>query len=139
MMARKGKIKHYPRVGKKRLEYLEWLIWNSRDADMFVRQCLIFMIRRSKGLTTRVKMTLRDGGRSARGICGMSIKANRTHVVELFGAVGAKIFPDYFFDGKVTSIISIVDPRAGTNVGIMRLTPNLAKIEAIEPADPHAA
>lgn len=48
------------RVSQEQIEYLEWLIWHSKDANEFAKKTLIWLVRQSEGLTRAIKITDRD-------------------------------------------------------------------------------
>ena len=132
-MPSKGLSKSDRRVSKKQLQFLEYLVWNSKDADDFTKKCLIFLIRKSRGLTKPVGIIFSVSNRKlARTVLenlhDMCSSLCTTHINELFYLVGSNFSVDYG---------GLAIHNCNIKQNIYRFKPSPDMIEAVEPADPY--
>ena len=83
------------KISQRQLDYLEFLVWRSKDADEFTRKCLIWLIRQSQGLTRDVRLVLTETNKVVAGFHDMCSEGGTTHFDELLGLVGADMDLDY--------------------------------------------
>ena len=132
-MPSKGSSKSGRRISRKQLQFLEYLVWKSKDADDFTKKCLIFLIRRSRGLTKPVGIIFSDrelAGKVSRNLHDMCSCNCTTHIDALFSLTGTTRL-DVDYGG-----IAIRDPLTKWT-SILRLRPSVKKISAIIPVDPY--
>lgn len=132
-MAGKHKSKNvYPRVSRKQLQFLEYLIWKSKNADKFTKQCLIWLMRNSDGLSREVRVTLptRLDKIVNKGFHDMGSSNGTTHVDVLFALAGSDMFVNY---GVPAIRVSFEHPIK--SIPVLKL--DLDEICAIVPADPY--
>jgi hypothetical protein len=123
-------------IVEKQLQLLEYLIWKSKDATKFAKQCLIWMMRQSHGLSIEVQMSLGGGNELSRGVHDMISSCGNTHLAEIFGAAGSDIQPGSSFDGSSVSTVWIGrDVCGGPSCHAKKLRPKLAEIRAVQPAE----
>jgi hypothetical protein len=118
------------RVSKEKLEFLEYLIWRSKNASEFTKKCLIWLIRQSEGLTKEVGVAFKDDKISREvslGFHDMCSCNGTTHVVQLFRLAGS-----LFVVGNKSLRKSYMTPFAGEI-----LWPTSEDINQVVPADPY--
>ena len=125
------------RLNAMQLTYLESFIWRSENADDFTKQCVIWLIRQSRGLTREVKMFLQleDGGQKvAHGVHGMNSLSCTTHLGELCRLAGSVRLAPHSGSSNAGAVISVVDYRKnGTNSQeAKQLKPDFDEIRAIK-------
>jgi hypothetical protein len=118
------------RVSKEKLEFLEYLIWRSKNASEFTKKCLIWLIRQSEGLTKEVGVAFKDDKISREVSLGFHDMCScncTTHVVQLFRLAGS-----LFVVGNKSLRKSYMTPFAGEI-----LWPTSEDINQVVPADPY--
>ncbi len=121
-------------VSDRQIQFLEYLIWKSRDAGDLAKKCLILLIRKSEGLTKRVVLVLdpdvdREKQREISiGFHDMNSSGLTTHAGALFRLTGSDFWVDYGNIGLTSTKLyeAVVEVAAG-----------LSDIEAIVPRDPY--
>ncbi len=117
------------RVSQKQLEFLEYLIWKSKNADVFSKRCLIWLIRKSQGLTRAVRIGDENIVNAvSKGFHDMSSANCTTHVDAMFGLAGS--------DLCLVNGASIGNHQIELST-IKKLTPTRDEIEAVVPAYPY--
>lgn len=117
------------RVSKRQLAFLEHLVWYSKDADSFTKQCVIFLIRKSEGLTKPVKLVLGRDLRSkiAEEMHRMCMFVGTTHIDDLFRLAGSEL-------GLYSSLCMIGSARPADDAE--EFSPSSDEISAIQHVDP---
>lgn len=123
-------------VSAEQMQYLEYLIWHSEDADEFTRKCLILLARNSEGLSKRVRLILNDDvstdvrEKVVQGFHDMGSGGGTTRINELFHLAGSDLFLDY---GGI-ALISHEDIRVDTAESV---SATLEEINSIVACDPY--
>jgi len=116
-------------VSDRQIQFLEWFIWGSRDADEFTKQCLIFLVRQSERLTRQVRLVL--AGDVADNVIHqlhyMCSSGRTTRIDQLLKLAGSNFSVDY---GAIA--LAELDKYKIEVV----LNPGLSEIKAIVPRDP---
>lgn len=96
-IAMSKKAKRRPRVSKKQLQLLEYFIWQSKDADEITKKVLIYLVRKSEGLSREVKIVpLSEIEWALRNNFQAMCRGDRTtHINQLFSLAGSDMILDY--------------------------------------------
>lgn len=118
------------RVSKRQLEFLEYLIWKSKDADEFSKKCLIWLIRHSQGLTKAVRIAdLNIPNIVSNDFHDMVSCNGTTHINEVLRVAGSSLAVDY-------GGAAIYDDETPWKV-VTILSTTKREINAIIPTDPY--
>jgi hypothetical protein len=99
-----------PRINAKQVEFLEYLIWRSRDASDVVRKLLIWLLRQTNRLTMCVFVNCPPEicKEVSYGLHDMCSCGGTTHLDAVFNAAGSAISPalyngTYTDDGRLVN------------------------------------
>lgn len=125
-----SQVAERPRVSDRQIQFLEYLIWKSRDASEFAKKCLIYLVRQSERLSRQVRLILnRDVVMDVRhGFHDMSSSMLTTHINELLCLAGSDLWVDY---GVTTLAFNPIGDV------FVEFFPSLDEINAIVPDSPY--
>ena len=125
----------------RKIECLEWIIWQSNDASTFTKQCIIWLLRQSMELSQDVciGLSFKEGQEVAEGIFSMKNINRNTHINALFLLAGLDYFPNCHsglfknstFDGHAQGYTIFMNNKHNGK-GSTKLIPNLGEIKAIK-------
>lgn len=116
-----------------RLEYLEFLIAESRDACTFARKTAIWLVQHSNGLTRSVQINLPDSKQArsvSTGFHNMISTLRRTHVNEVLHAMGSALIFGHAAMAGGSSIVWLSSDRLGLHAEILEF--NQKEIQQID-------
>jgi len=117
-------------VNPRQLQFLEYLIWRSRDASEFAKKALICMVRKSEGLSREVRLSLSENAKEVMfGLHHMSSEGLTTHIDQLIHLAGSDLSVD-------CGGIALRFFKNGVH-DFRELNPSSDEINAIVPADPY--
>lgn len=123
------KLPRRRKVSKRQVDFLEYLIWKSKDASPFAKKCLIYLVRQSCRLSREVQLACRTD-EVVHGFHDMGSSNGSTHIGAIFCLTGAEMIVDY-------GIPSIRNAYPRRHEVAIEFSPTREEIEAIVPRSPY--